>query len=356
MISRCKHIVLFLSLIALLASCRNETVEQTPMRLSLCLPVQEGIKPTTRRVMGDPGTQEMFELPKYAYIFVMKQVGVNWQVWKYEERTLADEDWVPTRYSGSWMSRGDSIYKYDQPIQFLLQNERPEGRVYAVCSNKKLTFNTTAASISSLSDLLNLKFSTSPDSIQENLQNIYATPYNYTNTSGDYYCSFDCSTGRSASVDLLLYHIASKVDLKWNVEEDKRIDNVTPANGVRLTYMEARYLFNGDAYCFQPMRNTLPALPSSGYARPNIVTPSDEGMWWEGRAYFYTIPYTVTGEPNYFPLQLVMCTNDTPKENGYKLTLKQPMDTTDVFVPWLRGNFNLTKPLENTTETKIAGS
>jgi len=355
MISRCKKIVLFLSLLALMVSCRNEMEQQAPMRLSLCLPIQESIKPSTRRIMGDPGTREMFEMPKYVYIFIMKQVGTGWQVWKYEERTLTDEDWVATRYSGSWLNRGDSIYKYDQPIQFMLQNEKPQGRVYAVCSNKKMTFNVPTASITSLDDLLDLKFNCSPDSIQENLQNIYTTPYNYTKTDGDYYCSFDCSTGRSASVDLLLYHIASKVDLKWNVEEDKRIDKDTPANGVRLTYMETRNLFNGFAYCFKPMRNTLSALPSSGYTITNIVTPSDEGLWWEGRTYFYTIPYTVTGEPDYFPLQLVMCTNDTPKENGYKLTLKQPIDTSDVFVPWLRGNFNLTKPLENKSETKIAG-
>ena len=65
------------------------------------------------------------------------------------------------------------------------------------------------------------------------------------------------------------------------------------------------------------------------------------------------------------------CNNNCPlcvgvKENGSELTwdeikmivsgLKkmgnQPIDTAAVFVPWIRGNFSLTKPLENKSETK----
>jgi hypothetical protein len=42
--------------------------------------------------------------------------------------------------------------------------------------------------------------------------------------------------------------------------------------------------------------------------------------------------------------------------SGYQLTLNQPIDTAEVFVPWLRGNFNLTKPLDNTSETKTIES
>ena len=100
------------------------------------------------------------------------------------------------------------------------------------------------------------------------------------------------------------------------------------------------------------MKNELANLPESGYDITDIVTERDEGLWWEGRTYFYTIPYYVAGEPNYFPLQMVMCTNGVNKAYGYQLTLKQPMDTSDVFVPWLRGNFILTQPLENKSETK----
>lgn len=347
-----KNYLLILCFLPLLLSCHNEVEEQKSLEISLCLPIQ-GASPKIRRVMGDPGTNEVFDLPRYIYLFVMKQSGDTWSVWRREELKLDAENWIATRYAGLWMTRGDSIYKYKEPIRFVLGNEAPEGRVYAICSNKKLTFNTAFNSVSNLTQLLDWKFDSSPDSIQENLKNIYSTPYNYKNAGGSYYCSFDCTSGHSFNIDLVLYHVASKVDIKWSVEENKRIDKVTPANGVRLTYMEARRLFNGQAYCFKPMKNEVATLPTSGYDIENIVTPSDEGLWWEGRSYFYTIPYYVAGEPNYFPLQMVLCTNGVDKANGYKLTMKQPMDTADVFVPWLRGNFNLTQPLANTSEVKI---
>ena len=153
-----------------------------------------------------------------------------------------------------------------------------------------------------------------------------------------------------------MYHIAAKVDLKWNVAEEKRINAADPSQAVRLTYMEVRRLFNGDAYCFKPLRNTVSTLPTDGYAIQDIITAGDEGLWWEGRTYFYTIPYTVSGRPDYFPLQMLLCTNDAAKADGYKLTLYQPFDTTDVFVPWLRGNFMFNNPLPNEDAERTANN
>lgn len=345
------YIVLFASLL-LFMGCRNEMDESAQLRIRLALPDREQSAPQPRRLPGDPGTTEVFELPKYAYILVMKDHGDGtWSVWRREERRLAASDWTRTRYYGSGSTREDSIFTYDKDIQFLLNGERLKGRVYAVCSNKKLSFNTAFGDVSNLTQVLDWKFDCSPDSIQKNLQNIYSTPFNY-QRYGRYYCAFDCSSGTVFPLDMLLYHVAAKVDLTWNVDEQVRYDKVTPSNGVRLTYMEARRLFNGQAYCFKPMRNELADLPTSGYDIPDLVANGDEGLWWEGRTYFYTIPYIVTGEPDYFPLQMVLCTNGVAKADGYKLTLKQPMDTSDIFVPWLRGNINITKALENKEETK----
>ena len=304
--------------------------------------------------MGDPGTSEQFDLPKYVYIFVLKQEGDVWSVWRKEERTLTDADWKRTRYGGQNATRGDSIFKYNEKIRYYLVGEKIKGRIYAICSNKKLTFDSSIASIDDLDEVLNLKFSTADSIIQENLHNIYSTPYNY-ERSGSYYCSFDCMAGNTAVVDMLLYHVAAKVDIKWNVVDSVRINKDDPSTAVRLTYMEARRLFNGYAYCFKPMKNELGSLPGAGYGYTiaDIVAPTDEGKWWEGRSYFYTIPYYVSGEANYFPLQMRMGTNGATKADaGYELTLKQMMDTSAVFVPWLRGDFKLTKPLENKAETK----
>ena len=284
----------------------------------------------------------------------MKQDGATWSTWKKEEMILDVEKWEKTTYSGVLNDPGNDIYKYSKKIQFLLADDKPKGKIYVICSNKRLTFTPAFTSVSNLEDVLNLKFNTAPDSIQKNLQNIYSTPYNYTKY-GDYYCMYDCSEGNTFVVDLLLYHVAAKVDIKWNVVDSMRINMTDASKAVRLTYMEARRLFNGYAYCFKPMKNELGSLPGAGYGYTiaDIVAPTDEGKWWEGRSYFYTIPYYVSGEANYFPLQMRMGTNGATKADaGYELTLKQMMDTSAVFVPWLRGDFKLTKPLENKAETK----
>ncbi len=347
-----RHIIILACLLLTLVGCRVEKEEQVKMRLSICLPISESSTASApRRVMGDPGTTEHLELPRYAYIFVMKQTGMDtWEVWRREELTIRDDEWTTTRYSGQNDTRGDYIYKCDKDVQYLLQNETPQGRVYAICSNKKLTFNTAMSSISTLEDLLNWTFDTSPDSIQENLQNIYSTPYNY-ERSGHYYCTFDCLSGQSFTVDLLMYHIASKVDIKWNVADTVRINKSDPSQAVRLTYMDALNLFDGDAYCFRPMENVKAMLSNTGRTI-HLIRPEDEGLWWEGRAYFYTIPYTVGATPsNYFPLQMLLRTNGS--SDNYRPTLNLRVDTSAPFVPWMRANFNLSKPLSDEEVTKI---
>lgn len=319
------------------------------MQLSLCLPAQGQRMSSPRRIIGDPGYTEIFDLPKYAYIIVMKDNGDDtWSVWKREKRVLAADDWKKKRYYGSNATYRDSIFMYNKPIHFLLQKQNLRGRVYAICSNKDLKFNKSIDAITDLDDLLEWTFDCSQDSIQKNVQNIYSTPYNY-EVNGDYYCSFDCTSGHTYIVDLLLYHVATKVDITWSVKKDVRINKENPEKAVRLTYMEARRLFDGNAYCFKPMRNELPSKigDGEGYAITDIVTPGVEGQWWEGRAYFYTIPYIVTGREDYYPLQMQLCTNGTDKSNAYCPTFELKIDTSSVFVPWLRANVKISQPLED---------
>ena len=275
----------------------------------------------------------------------------SWMVWNAVHRTVTDADWIPTSYVGLLPTSGDSIYQYAEQIDLLLSSsDKFNGRVYAVASAIELTFNKNMADVTGLEDLLNLTFSTSPEEVHTNLQHVYSSPYNL-KVDGAYYGSFNSTYQKVPQVNLMLYHTAVKVDLQWNVVDTMRI-KANPSQAVRLTYMEARNLFNGNAYCFKPMRNELATLPDAGYTRANIVRPTDEGLWWEGRSYFYTIPYTVTGEPDYFPLQMRLCTNGTAVEHAYRPTLKMQVDTSAVFVPWMRVRFNFTQPLEDKAETK----
>lgn len=311
--------------------------------------------PGIRREPGDPGMTEQFKLPRYAYIFIMQKSGTDWNMVDVITETLNDNDWQKERYSGPFMSEGDSIYRYTRKIRMLLSEDDVEGRMCAIASYEPLTFNVSEVNAATLPDwnaLMNLKIDISSNTIQQSLHNIYSSPYNYILPStGKYYGSFDNIGKKVASLDLMLYHIAAKIDLKWSVAENKRINMEDPTQAVRLTYLEARNMLNTSCYAFRPMENVVSALPATGYSIPNIVTPADEGLWWEGRTYFYTIPFTVSGEPGYFPVQLLMRTNGS-NGTGYELTLNQAIDTSKPFVPWFRGNITLNNPLTDTQETK----
>lgn len=330
------------------AERENEPTIEAPFSLSICLPVDEVHNSgyhAPRRVMGDPGMTETFALPKYIYIFVVKEFAADtWKVWEILEETATPENWEKQYYSGPLMGNRDSVYRFNRKIIMPLVGQAFDGRIYAMASSKKLTFDATISNTpgyeSTEAELLNLKFKTSPDSIQENLQNIYSTPYNYV-VDDKYYGSFSSITHQVPYVYLMLYHVAAKVDINWNVPDSVRI-KAEPAEAVRLTYMKACNMFNRNAYCFKPMSNT-DAGPVTSTDSVTIITPADEGLWWEGRSYFYTIPYTTPGRAGHFPLQMKMGTNDSTKY--YKPTIYLNIENDTTFVPWLRVNFNLTQPL-----------
>lgn len=349
------YIYLFILVTMLTAvSCqgKQEAEMDAPMKasLSLCLPANDFMsisQNNQRRIMGDPGQAEVFLLPRYVYIFMLRQTGGQWTVYECIEDVLEADQWEKTRYYGALQSSGDSIFRYRRPVTYMLSGDRFNGRVYAVMSAKRLRFETALSSVETLDDVLNLRFDASPDSIQRNVQHIYTSPYNY-EVDGEYYGSFSCIANDHPTVNLMLYHVAAKVDLKWNVADTVRIKS-NPAQAVRLTSMSVRGLYNGWSYLFRPMENTVTTIPVSGYEISDVVTPADEGLWWEGRFYFYTIPYRVNNS-DYFPLQLVMRTNELTGD-GYQLTVNQPFNAASPFVPWLRADFRFTRPLKNETAT-----
>ena len=325
------------------AEREDEPTQKMKLPVMLCLSAEDvHASNGARRVMGDPGTQERFSLPTHIYFFIVKKEGGVWKLWEKQEKTPTEEEWIKQYYSGSLMGNGDSIYRYKEEIVIPLVDKVFEGRIYAIASSVALSFDATLAKGSStLDDVLNLKFSTSGETMQQNLQNIYSTPHNYI-VDEKYYGAFESTEDDNVPiVFLLLYHVAAKVDIKWNVADEARI-KAEPAEAVRLTYMKACNLFNDSAYCFKPMSNTA-AEPVTSTDSVTIITPADEGLWWEGRSYFYTIPYTTPGRAGHFPLQMKMGTNDSTKY--YKPTIYLNIESDTTFVPWLRVNFNLTQPL-----------
>ena len=346
-----------------LMSCemqRNEApAQRVTLPVSIYLPAEEmqsAYHSPVRRTPGDPGTYEQLTFPNHLYIIILKQVGENWVLWHKIDSVVTDESWKAKSYVGLLYTPGDSIYEFTHEFDLLLNSEKFNGRIYAIASSVALTFNQSLGSIASLSDAEDLTFDASSQTVQNNLQHIYSTPYNY-EVSDDYFGAFTCIKRVVPHVNLLLYHVAAKVDITWSVDDEKRYDKVTPGNGVRLTSMKACNLFNGNAYCFKPMMNSsgaTPLTPSAGTGDTiTIVRPTDEGLWWEGRSYFYTILYTTTegGKENYFPLQMEMETNRSGAK--YRPTIYMQIDKTSPFVPWMRATFNLNNPLTAGTDEKM---
>ncbi len=226
-------------------------MQKVTFPISFCLPASEvyGAGAPSLRAFGDPGTTEQFALPQYLYIFIVKYVGsgektdpANWKVWQVLDKTPSAGEWEKKRYTGAYANVGDSIFQYTEEIILLLNGGSFDGRVYAVASAVPLTLPTLTEGTSTLADVLGMQFrfdgSAEYDTnVRNNLQNIYSTPYNYTGNGANYYGSF-FATQNVPHLDLLLYHVAAKVDLMWNVKENLR-------STVKVSYIAAEHLYDG---------------------------------------------------------------------------------------------------------------
>lgn len=336
-------------------------------------PMREGENPETVRsapefrAFGDPGTTEQFALPQYLYIFIVKYEGsgegdkadlTKWKVWQMKVRSFDDEagandaekkeaweaKWVKKHYTGAYANVGDSIFQYTEEIILLLNGGSFDGQVYAVASAVPLTLPALTEEESTLADVLGMQFSftgTAEDfensnSVVNNLQNIYSTPYNYNGNGVAYYGSFFAAQN-VPHLDLLLYHVAAKVDLMWNVREDLR-------GSVKISYIAAENLYDGPCYVFKPTENVVAAeVYSSGYTKEILkeATPCP-GTQWNGRKYFYAIPYKNSDSPTpHYPLQLrLQKGGDSPTgANYYSKVVKT--DIPEVWTSWIRGQISI---------------
>ena len=332
--------------------------------VSICLPASEvyASQAPARRVFGDPGTNEQFGLPNYLYYFVVGHKNdLSGKVLVYLSRSVEDEaspadwekKWTKKSYSGSLDYVGDSIYQYSEEISVALNSDMVfDGRVYAVASAVELDFSPDVTEGSTTEEaLLGLTFrfdgTEKYDSIvRSNLQNIYSTPHNYT-YNGKYYGSFSAER-RIMHLNLLLYHVASKVDLMWNVAEAKR-------DSVKISYVAVEHMYNGPSFLFKPMENTVAApVYASGY-KMELLTSLSPGTQWNGRAYFYAIPYNnndVDGESNpdpHYPLKLRLQKNGDPSDGSsyYSKTVQTEVPT--VWTPWIRGQITINNGKYNVT-------
>lgn len=334
-----------------------ELLETVKMPISICLPVSDVYESQCApelRAFGDPGTTELFALPQYIYYFIVKQnANETWEVWDVQTKSVNDETgsaeeklnawkakWDTIPYDGLYHNKEDMVYMFKDEIVTVLPEPRFNGRVYAVASSIPLTFNTTIAKGNPLATLLDLTFTCDGSSAEQedvtsvvnNLQNIFSTPYNY-EYKGEYYGSFS-KDAKVPELNLLLYHVAAKVDLIWNVDKEKR-------SSVKINHVEVIDLYQGPCLVFRPTENQVAALyTTTGYSKVILNTLSP-GTQWNGRKYFYTIPYKNNESPTpHYPLRMKLLKAEAEPSGDYYFSTVDT-EVPPVWVPWIRGQISI---------------
>ena len=284
-----------------LASRGLETVE---MPISISIPAEGFVNPTDvgigndepastlalTRALGDPGTAETFALPKYLYIYLVSTSSSNSTQVIFKKQEVKPEDWKLSTSgdnTNNHFSAKDGLYVYQGHLSINLPLNRKEGRVYVVASNldlddsttdKKYNLVTDVSSWKSYTDVENGVTFTNQSYLRSNMQNLYSSPYNLKN-DGNYYGTIKDYASNVPHIDMVLYHVATKVDLQWTIDEqfqgtkewkqdikskngsDDTMRSTTETNSedynkVFFSFIEARLLPKEKLPIFKPMNVT----------------------------------------------------------------------------------------------------
>ena len=360
-----------------LASRGLETVE---MPISISIPAEGFVNPTdvgigneepastlaVTRALGDPGEAETFALPKYLYIYLVSTSSSNSTQVIFKKQEVNLEDWklsTPGGNTNGHFSAKDGLYVYQGHLSINLPLNRKEGRVYVVASNLELdnsTYNlvTDVSSWSSSKDVEDRVTFTNQSSLRSNMQNLYSSPYNLKNKDDKYYGTIKDYASNVPHIDMVLYHVATKIDLQWTIDEqfqgtkawepvkkDKNglddtmrstKDNTSEDyNKVFFSFIEARLLPKENLPIFKPMNVTnCTGTFDASFLGKEVdtgnkdsqerkeyyqVLPEEEksGMYY-GRKVIYVMPKLVTSSSGgYYDITLKILVNNytTSKKN-----------------------------------------
>lgn len=249
-----------------LASRGLETVE---MPISISIPAEGFVNPTdvgigneepsstfaVTRALGDPGTYEQFHLPQYIYLFLCNENTNGTKSVIYQKIEIPDNE-----LSSSWektVSGTDSIYTYKGNVSINLPLNRRKGKIYAAASYKPLHTTNASSSMPEDDKSNHLSFNCDRPSkfgdskypreyinesktytddtygtedavkniifsnitLRNNMQDVYSTPYNKME-NGVYYGTLTDYASNVPNINIVLYHVATKVDVQWSIDED----------------------------------------------------------------------------------------------------------------------------------------
>lgn len=316
--------------ILLATSCTDDDALRATVQMpvSLVLPA-EAIE--TRALPGDPGTWEEFNEPKHLYLFIVLQDEAD-------NVSLRSESQQLTKKWEKIVQGTDSVYRYTGNIQVSFPHTgRKAGAVYAAVSYTALALDWTGwndwTNYNSWNEAVEAVKSitfTLSDINHGHLQDIYSSPYNLTATieeNEQYYGTIEEVNSAVPHVDnLMLFHVAAKVDLIWNVADNVQSD-------IRLTGITVNGL-SRKGYLFRPNENTTPTETDK---YPHSI-PIHTGNQWDGRAYFYAIPYS--NGTNY-PLTLDLKADGKQEKKEVALNIPYTTSTENPYTHWMRGDIRI---------------
>ena len=281
------------------------------------------------RAEGDPGTYEKFELPKYLYIYLINTSinGTETKVITPEGMNLStgyslDKDkWTKTTTKDN---NKDSIYTYTDQIRIIIPENRKTGVVYAAMSSVPITVS--GVDMDNPTTVANATF-TLGDGVSnksEALKNLYSSPYNLMKDK-HYYGTVSDYNSNSPYINMVLYHVASKLDVQWNV--DAKVQSSVKLSKITLTGLSS------SGKLFKPLENTASSLSTS--TKYSEAFTLDAGSQWYGRKATYVIPVKTDGEYQ-FPMTLTNSESSIVKTKTATATPSSP-STHAVFVPWIYG-------------------
>lgn len=278
------------------------------------------------RAEGDPGTYEQFQLPTHLYIYLL-----NTSIDGSETKVLTPEGMdTSTGYSldkDKWKkmpttdNNKDSIYTYTDQIRIIIPEDRKTGVVYAAMSTVPIKVTYTGTGVDDATFTLG---DAAKDKESEALKNLYSSPYNLMKDN-QYYGIVSDYNSNSPYINMVLYHVASKLDVQWNVD-------ATVQDKVKLETITLKGLSSGGKL-FKPLENTASA---STYDETFTL---DAGSQWYGRKATYVIPVKTDGKYQ-FPMTL---TNSVSNSVKTTTATAKPSTVNTIFVPWIYGTVKVTQ-------------
>ena len=281
------------------------------------------------RAEGDPGTYEKFELPTHLYIYLIN-TSIDEKETKVHTPEGMDKDNGYTLKTDKWTktttkdNNKDFIYTYTDQIRIIIPENRKTGVVYAAMSTVPIKVTYTGNDVAVATFTLG---SDAAGNESEALKNLYSSPYNLMKDN-HYYGTVSDYNSNSPYINMVLYPVASKLDLQWNV--DASVQDKVKLSQITLTGL------SGGGKLFKPLENTA---SSSTYDETFAL---DAGSQWYGRKATYVIPVKTDGKYQ-FPMTL---TNSlSSEENKDKLTTATatPSSANTIYVPWIYGTVKVTK-------------